>query len=204
MASTRSLMLMSLTMSPALGLSAKSGWKAMMMMAQQSWQKSTPIVRRPEGESPSPPLSSRTLFTTIVEERAALIATYSVEWWPSPNSKPSAHRIRAKRYRKPKQIGNCTNPVTIVFLVMAKTWWMSISKPIMKRKKMRPSELSSWMSTWLCTMSRTPGPTTNPARIYPRTIGCWKKWTMKLMSPAVVRVKAMFFINGEVPALRRR
>mmetsp|Transcript_117061 Transcript_117061/g.309292 ORF Transcript_117061/g.309292 Transcript_117061/m.309292 type:complete len:238 (+) Transcript_117061:1130-1843(+) len=137
------------------------GWMASMTIAQMSWKIRMPMVRRPAVVSVS--IFSDNSFTTIiVDEMPHTIAAYTVAMGPSPNEIPAAARPMKMQMWRPTQMGNWRAPViSTTFPIFSSSFTFS-SRPTMKRRKMRPKELKVEMSSWLCMMFRTWGPTATP------------------------------------------
>mmetsp|Transcript_129024 Transcript_129024/g.412579 ORF Transcript_129024/g.412579 Transcript_129024/m.412579 type:complete len:210 (+) Transcript_129024:1345-1974(+) len=175
---------------------ARSGWMARTTMAQMSWKIKIPTVSRPGAVSIS--ACSESNFTTImVEEMAQTQPMYMAEYWPSPQLKPSDSKPTKSPVMMPAHNGNWKTPVRITTLPILRSSETSSSKPIMKSKKIKPSELSSAISDWLCTMSRPMGPTSTPPSRYPRMSGSCKRFTKKAMRPALAKQKAMLTNSTE-------
>mmetsp|Transcript_71465 Transcript_71465/g.209465 ORF Transcript_71465/g.209465 Transcript_71465/m.209465 type:complete len:200 (+) Transcript_71465:1437-2036(+) len=169
---------------------ARLGCMASTTMAQMSWKIKIPMVNRPAG-APISPFSPKTFATIIVEEMPQVRPQYMVEYWPAPKDSPAAPRPPKIKTMTPAQMGNWRKPVMRTTLPIFRSSLMSSSMPIMNRRKMRPSSLSSAMSWWLSTIPRTSGPTSTPPSRYPRISGCFRKFISSVMKPAPVREKAM-------------
>mmetsp|Transcript_14087 Transcript_14087/g.41947 ORF Transcript_14087/g.41947 Transcript_14087/m.41947 type:complete len:227 (+) Transcript_14087:1326-2006(+) len=170
---------------PRISTLGSLGWTARMMMAQMSWKMRMPTVRRPGPESVS--AFSDSCFTTIiVEEMPQVAPTYIVAIVPPPKVSPKADSQPMKMATiTPAQRGNWTRPVTITTGPILKSSLTSSSSPIMKSRKMRPSELSEAISAWSLMMFRPIlDPMSTPPMRYPRMRGWLSRFTTKATKPA--------------------